>query len=264
MQCKDWSLREGDSLELMNKLAPDSVDGVITDPPYCSGGRTSAERQAPPSKKYQTTGSKAYPEFLGDHRDQRGFLAWCSLWLTAAWRATREGGVLVTFIDWRMLPTMTDAVQAGGWIWRGIVPWHKPACRPQLGRFRNACEFAIWASKGPLPLDRKVPVLPGLVTAPPVPRAGRKHVAQKPLSVMRELVRIVVPGGLVLDPFAGAGNTGLAALAEGRRFMGIEMHPAYAAIARRRLAAAVRFRDRDVDEGQDDDDSAAGDSSAVT
>ena len=156
-----------------------------------------------------------------------------------------EGGVLVTFIDWRMLPTMTDAVQTGGWIWRGIVPWYKPWCRPQLGRFRNACEFAIWASKGPLPVDRKVP---GLVTAPPVPRADRKHVAQKPMSVMRELVRIVVPGGLVLDPFAGAGTTGLAALAEGRRFIGIEMHPTYAAIARRRLAAAVRFRERGATE----------------
>jgi site-specific DNA-methyltransferase (adenine-specific) len=149
--------------------------------------------------------------------------------------------VLVTFIDWRMLPTMTDAVQAGGWIWRGIVPWYKPWCRPQLGRFRNACEFAVWASKGPLPLDRKVPVLPGLVTSPPVSSADRKHVAQKPLPVMRELVRIVVPGGLVLDPFAGAGTTGLAALAEGRRFIGIEMHPTYAAIARRRLAAADRL-----------------------
>jgi site-specific DNA-methyltransferase (adenine-specific) len=98
MQYKDWSLREGDSLELMNKLAPDSVDGVVTDPPYCSGGRTGSERQAPPSKKY-LGGHKVYPEFLGDHRDQRGFLAWCSLWLAAAWRATREGGVLVTFID---------------------------------------------------------------------------------------------------------------------------------------------------------------------
>src|SRR4051812_33511080 len=221
MQCKDWMLREGNSLELMNKLAPDSVDGVITDP-YCSGGRTNSERQAPPTRKYLTS-DKAYPEFLGDHRDQRGFLAWCSLWLAAAWRATREGGVLVTFIDWRMLPTMTDAVQAGGWIWRGIVPWHKPACRPQLGRFRNACEFAIWGSKGPLPLDREVPVLPGLVTSPPVPRTDRKHTTQKPLSVMRELVRIVVPGGLVLDPFAGAGTTGLAALAEGT--IGIELHP---------------------------------------
>jgi site-specific DNA-methyltransferase (adenine-specific) len=92
------------------------------------------------------------------------------------------------------------------------------------------------------------PVLPGLVTSPPVPNAGRKHVAQKPLPVMRELVRIVVPGGLVLDPFAGAGTTGLAALAEGRRLIGIEMHPAYAAIARRRLAAAERFREPGVAE----------------
>jgi DNA modification methylase len=88
-----------------------------------------------------------------------------------------------------------------------------------------------------------VPVLPHLVTSPPVPvpSTERKHVAQKPLPVMREFVRIVVPGGLVLDPFAGAGTTGLAALAEGRRFLGIKLHAAYAAIARRRLAAAIRF-----------------------
>jgi DNA modification methylase len=76
---------------------------------------------------------------------------------------------------------------------------------------------------------------------------------------MRELVRIVVPGGLVLDPFAGAGTTGLAALAEGRRFIGIELHPGYAAIARRRLAAAVRFRARNVD----DDDVAPSKPAAV-
>ena len=91
---------------------------------------------APPSKKYQTTGSKAYPEFLGDHRDQRGFLAWCSLWLPATWRATREGGVLVTFIDWRMLPTMTDAVQAGGWIWRGIPATAGTTCSTLGSRSR--------------------------------------------------------------------------------------------------------------------------------
>jgi site-specific DNA-methyltransferase (adenine-specific) len=117
MQCKKWMVREGNSLEVMNQLAPGSLDGVVTDPPYCSGGRTSSERLAPPSKKY-LGGRKAFPEFLGDDRDQRGFLAWCSLWLASAWRATREGGVLVAFIDWRMLPTMSDAVQAGGWIWR--------------------------------------------------------------------------------------------------------------------------------------------------
>ena len=62
-------------------------------------------------------------------------------------------------------------------------------------------------------------MLPGLVTAPPVPRAGRKHVAQKPLSVMRELVRIVVPGGLVLDPFGGSRGLGL--LPQGSRGLAV-------------------------------------------
>lgn len=62
------------------------------------------------------------------------------------------------------------------------------------------------------------------------------------VSVMRELVRIVVPGGLVLD----AGTTSLATLAEDRRFIGIELHPDYAAIARRRLPAAIRFRERGI------------------
>ena len=60
-------------------------------------------------------------------------------------------------------------------------------------------------------------------------------------------VRIVVPGGLILDRFVGAGTTGVAALAEGRRFMGIELHHGFAAIARRRLAAVVRFRERGGD-----------------
>ena len=55
---------------------------------------------------------------------------------------------------------------------------------------------------------------------------------------MRYLCRLVTPpGGLVLDPFAGSGTTGLAAFAEGFRFIGIEKDPEYAEIARQRLAA---------------------------
>ena len=56
---------------------------------------------------------------------------------------------------------------------------------------------------------------------------------------MRWLVRLIAPpGGVVLDPFAGSGSTGVAALAEGRRFIGIEREAAYVAIAEARLAHA--------------------------
>jgi site-specific DNA-methyltransferase (adenine-specific) len=64
------------------------------------------------------------------------------------------------------------------------------------------------------------------------------HPCVKPLALMRWLVRLVTqPGDLVLDPFAGSGTTGMACKAEGRRFIGIELDPEYAEIARRRIAA---------------------------
>ena len=78
------------------------------------------------------------------------------------------------------------------------------------------------------------------------PRAGasRTHGARnhhptvKPVALMRWLVRLVTPpGGLVLDPFAGSGTTGLACIKEQRRFLGIEREAEYVAIANARLRA---------------------------
>lgn len=67
---------------------------------------------------------------------------------------------------------------------------------------------------------------------------GNAHPTVKPVDLMRWLVRLVTPpGGLVLDPFAGSGSTGVAALAEGFRFAGIELSPEYVDVARARIAS---------------------------
>jgi site-specific DNA-methyltransferase (adenine-specific) len=66
------------------------------------------------------------------------------------------------------------------------------------------------------------------------------HPTQKPLRLMRWLVRLVTPpGGLVLDPFAGSGTTLVAAVLEGFRALGCERDPEYATVARARVAAAT-------------------------
>ena len=58
---------------------------------------------------------------------------------------------------------------------------------------------------------------------------------------MRWLVRLVTPpGGIVLDPFTGSGSTGVAALAEGARFVGIEFSSEYSTIARARIHHAAQ------------------------
>jgi site-specific DNA-methyltransferase (adenine-specific) len=63
----------------------------------------------------------------------------------------------------------------------------------------------------------------------------------KPLALMRWLVRLLCPpGGLVLDPTVGSGTTGAAAVLEGRRFLGIELEPAYIEIAAARIAHHAR------------------------
>jgi len=77
------------------------------------------------------------------------------------------------------------------------------------------------------------------------PRAGagalasalvNHHPTVKPTELMRYLVRMVTPsGGLVLDPFTGSGSTGRAAMLEGMRFVGCELSPEYAEIARARI-----------------------------
>jgi DNA modification methylase len=73
---------------------------------------------------------------------------------------------------------------------------------------------------------------PGRRPAP----AANPHPTVKPLALMRWLVGLACPpAGLVLDPFCGSGSTGAAALLEGRRFLGIELDPGYARIARARI-----------------------------
>jgi site-specific DNA-methyltransferase (adenine-specific) len=68
---------------------------------------------------------------------------------------------------------------------------------------------------------------------------GNKHPTVKPTDLMAYLIRLVTPpGGVVLDPFAGSGSTGKAAIREGFQFIGIEREAEYIAIARARIEAA--------------------------
>lgn len=70
---------------------------------------------------------------------------------------------------------------------------------------------------------------------------GNNHPTVKPVALMQWLVRLVTPpGGVVLDPFCGSGTTGIAAVMEGARFIGIEREESFAEIARRRIAKARR------------------------
>jgi hypothetical protein len=88
--------------------------GLVTDPPYSSGGFTRGDRQGSTGSKYQYGQDHInvrYLDFAGDNKDQRSWITWCHLWLSLILQHAKPGAVFALFIDWRQLPALTDAVQ---------------------------------------------------------------------------------------------------------------------------------------------------------
>ncbi len=239
-----WHLHRGEAYAWLRSLPDECADLVLTDVPYSSGGAFRGDRTAATDDKYTQSQSRGRrPDFEGDTRDARSFLAWCTLWMSEALRVTRPGGIFATFIDWRMLPILTDAVQAGGWVWRGVAVWDKTeGSRPRIGGMRNQCEFIVWASAGAMGTTEDVrenypdaPALPGCFRFA-TRQEDKHHQTGKPTPLLNELVRLAPPDGLIVDPFAGSFTTGVSAVAHGRRVLGCELVEDYHRIACDRMA----------------------------
>lgn len=148
-------------------------------------------------------------------------------------------------VPWRV----AFALQAAGWYLRADVVWNKPNCQPESVRDRptHSHEYVFLFSRSERyrydpdavrgPNGRNLRTVWDISTRPD----PEGHVAMFPPELaMRCLALGSRPGDVVLDPFTGAGTTGVAALRMGRRFVGIELSPAYVEIARRRLGALSR------------------------
>ena len=203
---KKWEIIQGDALKVLGGFAPNTFDSVITDPPYASGGRTQSEKNQSTAKKYSSMGENAPPPFEGDAKDQRSWTRWAAEWLYEARKVSKPGAPVCMFIDWRQL---------------------------QKGRFRQQAEYIVWGSNGDMPLSRPVSCLPGVFKYGNP--QNRIHLTEKPLQLMRDVVKITEPGGRILDPFAGSSTTVLAAVLEGYSATGIEVTDTYTKLARERI-----------------------------
>ena len=236
----------GDSMSILPTLS--NIDGIVTDPPYSSGGAMRSDRTTATITKYVQTGTQREShDFHGDNRDQRSFLVWCTMWLAACYNVSNPNAVLASFIDWRQLPTLSDAIQAGGWVWRGIAVWDKGFGRPMPGRFSGSSEYLLSGSKGAMTQTDEYP--PGIFHSP-TPK-DRQHITQKPEAVMQWAMRIVKPGGMVLDPFMGSGTTIKMAKETGRKAIGIELDERFAEIAANRCAETFYIPPSETPEVED-------------
>lgn len=239
-QIGNATLYHGDALEVLQSLDV-TVDALITDPPYSSGGIMRGDRaNKSAAQKYVQGGSALNcvhnKEFSGDNRDARSWGFWTTCWLALVHKKIKTGGYALCFTDWRQLPMLTDAFQAGGFVWRGLVPWDKTgaARAPHTGYFRHQCEYVVWGTNGPCATADNRGPWPGFVQVS-VNHREKLHMTGKPVPLMGELVKCVTPGGLILDPFMGSASTGVAGLKLGYKFIGIEKDAHYFDVACKRL-----------------------------
>lgn len=212
----------GDSLQILSTLEKDSIDAIITDPPYSSGGLHMNARQKKPESKYLITPT-GKPTFSGDNKDQRSFFFWSYFWLSECFELLKDKGYLLVFADWRQLPLMTDIVQSAGYTWRGVIPWDKGrgSRPPNKSYFRHQCEYIIWATKGGTHGCEGHGPWDGCFQYP-IKQKDKHHITGKPTPLLEKLVQVAPAGGRVLDPFAGSATTAVACEKQGRQWIAIE------------------------------------------
>lgn len=234
----------GDCLELIKNIPDGSVDMVLADPPYSSGGLFAGDRKASTRTKYcdsDYNGAARFQNFSGDNMDQRSFTEFMRMVLNKCRQKAKPESICAVFVDWRNLPALTDALQMAGWVWRGVVVWDKGNARNIPGRFRQDCEFVVWGTNGQKTVDWTpgFTALPGFYSEKGVPTKQKHHQTEKPVELLEKLLAICPEGGSVLDPFMGSGSTGVACVNTGRNFIGIELDEQYFKTARRRVEEAV-------------------------
>jgi DNA modification methylase len=208
---------QGDCLDVLRRLPDKSISAVITDPPYGvslgstkgSGGAHGLKREA------YLSFSDTYEEYMRVVPDA----------ITESIRVAERVAVFIGPHIWELPKAdaiggvyMPNAAARHGWGFKNFLPVLFYGTAPDL--HKGVREHTV-------------------IRSTTGHTEGSGHPCPKPLEWMRWLVRIATrPGELILDPFAGSGTTGAAAMREGRKCILIEKEPAYCEIIRRRLSEA--------------------------
>lgn len=135
-----------------------------------------------------------------------------------------------------------EALRSRGWYLRATIIWRKPSAVEPLRLDRPALshEYVFMFAKSEQ-YDARSPNEQwwGHSVWDITPHHTAEHPATMPVELARRCIVASCPvDGLVMDPFCGSGTTGIAAVQEGRRFIGVELNEEYATLARRRVLNA--------------------------
>src|SRR6202167_196016 len=204
------TILHGDCIEKMREMPADSVDFILTDPPY-----------------------------LVNYRDRDGRTIqndtnadWLKPAMQEAYRVLKQDRVAIMFYGWTKIDVFLDAGKTAGFQPVGHLVFRKTySSKSRFLSYRHEQAYLLAKGRPPLPKQPLADVID-------MPYSGNKlHPTQKPVAALVPLSRsFSLPGELVLDPFAGSGSSCAAALLTGRRYSGIELDSEYFHQASERIA----------------------------
>lgn len=255
----------GDSIEILNAMEPNSVDLIFADPPYWMRVEGTLTR-------VEGTDFDGCDDEWDQFESLEAYEAFTKKWLEACYRVLKPNGSIWVIGGMQCIYTVGAIMQEIGYWFINDVVWHKKNPTPNFmgTRLNNSHETLIWATKGKkskytfnyktgkeLNLDT--------VTEDEFTKGTRKqmgsvwrmavcagnerlktddgkklHSTQKPLEMLERIVAISSKmGDVVLDPFGGTMTTGVAAKKLGRQYIMIERDPEYCKYGEKRLADTV-------------------------
>ena len=213
----------GDVLDHLAEMPDDSIDCILSDPPY---GIDFQSRYRPADRRLAKIAGDKEPHVA---------------WITEAHRVAKIGTAMACFHRWDVAEAFRVAIEDAGWSVRAQCVWYKGSGGMGDLKGTPALEHEpFWfATKGrfEFPAGRMMSVIRATQLPPP----HRMHPNEKSIGLYQHLVRhLTVTGDVVLDPFAGSGSCLAAAASLGRDAIGIEINPQYAAMAEQRVARTLR------------------------
>ncbi len=202
-------ITQGDCIQVMSEMPANSVDFILTDPPYLVSYRDRDGRTIQNDTKAD----------------------WLKPAMQQAYRVLKQDRVAIMFYGWTKIDMFFDAWKAAGFQPVGHLVFHKSySSNSRFLSYRHEQAYLLAQGRPPLPKQPLADVMD-------MPYSGNKlHPTQKPVAALAPLIRsFTLPGELVLDPFTGSGSTCAAALLAGRGYLGIELDAEFHQAASQRL-----------------------------
>jgi DNA modification methylase len=211
-----------DCLEGLKQIPDNSIDLIVTDPPYGidfqSARRIEKER---------------FDKIEGDKNIDTKFISEC-------FRILKEGSAIYVFTRWDVNNEWMKAVKDSGFEVKNCIVWDRVihGMGDLNGCYAPCYDLIIFATKGKHLLKGKRPK--DIIKVQRVNAEKLLHPTQKPISLIKQIIEnSSLCGDIILDLYNGSGTTTSAAKQLNRKFIGFEISPEYCKIAEQRLAQEV-------------------------